>query len=78
MKTITLFTVLVSLLAGISANAQTPTAAKSRICMDVAHQQRFWNDPAGMAGMDAKLIERVKYMTGELTTTAAAVGASLS
>ena len=78
MKPITLFTFLVSLLAGSSANAQTPTPAKSRICMDVAHQQRFWNDPAGMAGMDAKVIERVKYMTGELTKTATAVGASLS
>ena len=78
MTPITLITLSVSLLAGISANAQTPTPAKSRICMDVAHQQRFWNDPAGMAGMDAKVIERVKYMTGELTKTATAVGASLS
>ena len=78
MKPITLFTLLVSLLAGISANAQTPTSAKSGICIDVAHQQRFWNDPAGMAGMDAKVIERVKYMTGGLTKTATAVGASLS
>ena len=66
MKPITLFTLLVSLLTGISARAQTPTSAKSRICVDVAHQQRFWNDPAGMAGMDANVIERVKYMTGEL------------
>ena len=78
MKPITLFTLLVSLLAGPSALAQTPSSAKSRICVDVAHQQRFWNDPAGMAGMDARLIDRVKYMTGELTKTAAAVGASLS
>jgi hypothetical protein len=78
MKPITLFTLLFSLLADTSANAQTATPAKSRICMDVAHKQRFWNDPASMAGMDAKLIERVKYMTGELTKTATAVGASLS
>jgi hypothetical protein len=46
--------------------------------MDVAHQQKFWNDPAAMAGMDPKLIERVKYMTGELVKTATSVGASLS
>ena len=78
MKPITLFTLLVGLLAGISAHAQTPTPGTSRICMDVAHQQRFWNDPAGMAGTDARLIERVTYMTGELTKTAAAVGAGLS
>jgi hypothetical protein len=78
MKPITLFTLLFSLLAGICANAQTPTPAKSRICMDVAHQQKFWHDPADMAGTDAKAIERVKYMTGEFTKTAAAVDASLS
>ena len=63
MKPSTLFTLLFGLVAGIPANAQTPSPATSRICMDVAHQQRFWNDPAGMAGMDAKAIDRVKYMT---------------
>lgn len=78
MKPTTLFTLLFSLLAGICANAQTPAPAKSRICMDVVHQQRFWHDPADMPGKDAKLIERVKYMTGELTKTATAVNASLS
>ena len=34
--------------------------------MDVGHQQRFWRDPADMPGMDVKMIERVKHMTGEL------------
>jgi hypothetical protein len=67
-----------SLSAGLCANAQTATPAKNRICIDVAHQQRFWDDPAGMAGKDPKQIERVKYMTGELTKTATAVDASLS
>ena len=76
MKPIILFTLLLTVL-GISAHAQTPTSAKSRICMDVAHQQKFWNDPADMAGKDPKQIERVKYMTGELTKTATAVNASL-
>ena len=37
--------------------------AKHRICIDVAHQQRFWGDPADM---DEKRVERVKYMTGEM------------
>jgi len=78
MKPITLFTVLFSLSAGLCAHAQTATAAKNRICMDVAHQPRFWRDPADMPGMDVKMIERVKYMTGELTKTANAVDASLS
>jgi hypothetical protein len=78
MKPITVFTLLFSLSAGLCANAQTATPAKNRICMDVAHQQKFWHDPADMPGMDVKLIERVKYMTGELTKTATAVDASLS
>jgi hypothetical protein len=78
MKPIPLFTLLFSLLAGICANAQTPAPAKYRICMDVAHQQRFWHDPADMAGMDVKLIERVKYMTAEFAKTAASVNASQS
>jgi hypothetical protein len=78
MKPIVPFTFLFSLCAGICANAQTPTPAKYRICMDVAHQQKFWNDPADMAGMDAKFIERVKYMTGEFVKTATSVDARLS
>jgi hypothetical protein len=75
---ITLFTFLFSLSAGLCANAQTATPAKNRICMDVAHQQRFWRDPSDMPGTDANLIERVKYMTGELVKTATSVDASLS
>jgi hypothetical protein len=78
MKSITRFTLLFSLVAGVGAQAQTPTPATNRICVDVAHQQRFWDDPAGMAGKDPKQIERVKYMTEELLKTAAAVDASLS
>ncbi len=78
MTRITLFTLLFSLSADFSANAQTATAATDRICMDVAHQQRFWRDPSDMPGMDVKMIERVKYMTGELVKTATSAGASLS
>jgi hypothetical protein len=77
MNRITLFTLL-SLLAAMCANAQTSAPAKNRICMDVAHQQKFWHDPADMPGTDVKFIERVKYMTGEFVKTAASVDASLS
>jgi hypothetical protein len=78
MKPITLFTVLFSLAAAVCASAQTPPPAKSRICMDVAHEQKFWRDPADTAGVDVKVIERAKYMTAEFVKTAAAVNASLS
>jgi hypothetical protein len=78
MKPITISTLLFSVLACVSANAQTAMPATKRICMDVAHQQKFWHDPADMAGTDAKMIERVKYMTAEMTKTATAVNATLS
>jgi hypothetical protein len=78
MKPIALFMLAFSLLAGMPADAQTPASATHRICMDVAHKQRFWNDPAEMSGMDVKMIERVKYMTGEFVKTATAVNGSLS
>lgn len=75
MKPITWFTLLFSLSAVVCANAQTATAARNRICLDVAHQQRFWGDPANM---DEKRVERVKYMTGEMLKTAATVNGSLT
>ena len=78
MKPIALLAVLFGLTAPLSAHAQGAAAARNRICLDVAHQPRFWGDPADMPGMDAPRIERVKYMTGELSKTAAAVNASLS
>jgi hypothetical protein len=75
MKPIAAFTLLFSLSAGLCAHAQTATAAKNRVCMDVAHQQKFWGDPADV---DEKRVARVKYMTGEMLKTAAAVDASIS
>jgi hypothetical protein len=78
MKPIVRIVLSITLLASASAQAQTTTPAQSRICMDVAHQPRFWRDPADMTGKEAKGIERVKYMTGEMVKTATAVNASLS
>jgi hypothetical protein len=72
-----LFTVLFGLSSALCAHAQGATTARNRICMDVAHQPRFWGDPSD-PGLDPRRVERVKYMTGELTKTAAAVDASLS
>lgn len=67
----------------IAAYAQMPqtssgTAAKKRICVEVAHQPRFWGDPAEMPRIDPKRVPRVNYLTGELTKTAAAVGADVA
>lgn len=48
-----------------------------KVLIDVAHGQKFWNDPDDMKGMDHNFIERVKYMTGEITKSAASVNAHI-
>lgn len=60
----------------VDAHAQM--SSKNRICVEVAHQPRFWGDVADMPRIDPTRVDRVKYMTSELAKTAAAVGASLS
>jgi hypothetical protein len=50
-------------------------AAKKRILVDIAHGQRFYNDPAAMNGKDSAFVTRIKYMTGELAKNAAALNA---
>ncbi len=52
-------------------------SVKYHVLIDVAHGQKFWNDPAAMAGMDRNFIERVKYMTAEITKTATSVNADV-
>ncbi|HTF20681.1 MAG TPA: hypothetical protein VK658_21560 [Chryseolinea sp.] len=61
----------------VDSNAQSGTA-KKKILVDVAHGQRFWHDPNDMPGKDPELIERVKYMAGELTKNADALHATVA
>lgn len=68
---------LVVLLHANTTNAQSKSGSK-RILVDVAHGQRFWHDPNDMAGKNADLVERVKYMAGELTKNANALQATVS
>lgn len=51
---------------------------KRHIIVDVAHGQRFYDDPATAKGNDIAPVERVKYMTGELEKNAAALNAEVS
>lgn len=44
-----------------------------KILIDIAHGQKFWNDPTAMAGSDANLVKRIKYATGQITKTAESV-----
>ncbi len=59
------------------ANAFSQTSPKKKICMDLAHGQRFWNDPSNIKEMDDNYINRVKYMTDEFLKTASSVNAEL-
>ncbi len=78
MNSIKLFLLFPGLALIGPANAQTAIQPKYQICMDVAHGEKFWHDPASMTGMDPAIIDRVKYMTGEFTKTATTVHAGLS
>jgi hypothetical protein len=53
------------------------TTAKHLILIDIAHNQKFWNDPTRMEGHEANFIERIRYMTNEITKTAASVKAEV-
>ncbi|HVF98083.1 MAG TPA: hypothetical protein VM871_12205 [Flavisolibacter sp.] len=61
----------------VSASLAQASKAKKRILVDIAHGQRFYNDPAAMSGKDSGVVERIKYMTGELAKTAASLGAEM-
>ncbi|MBT1695968.1 hypothetical protein KK083_03710 [Fulvivirgaceae bacterium PWU4] len=54
-----------------------PFKAPKKILVDIAHGQKFWNDPADVAGKDPAFIERIRYMTGELKKNAMALSASV-
>ena len=83
MKTIQLFILLIYISSGGYANAERAwqtvqsSSPKYRILMDIAHNQKFWNDPEAMKGKDANQIERVKYMTNQFVKTASSLDAGL-
>jgi hypothetical protein len=53
------------------------TSSKKKIYMDIAHGQKFWNDPAGMVNTAGNNLGRVKYMTDQFVKTASSVDAEL-
>lgn len=63
----------------LTFNADTLLAqtAPKKILIDISHGQKFWNDPEAMTGMDVNFIERVKYMTDQITRSAASVKADV-
>jgi hypothetical protein len=68
---------LLLLLVIFSAWTTSAQTSPKKILIDVAHGQKFWNDPADMKGMDPKFIERVKYMTDQISKSAASVNATI-
>lgn len=53
------------------------TSSKKKIYMDLAHGQKFWNDPAGMLSEAGNNLGRVKHMTDQFVKTASSVNAEL-
>jgi hypothetical protein len=66
------------LLAIISVNTAYPQASTpKKIYMDLAHGQKFWNDPANMVGGAGSNPGRAHYMTEQFLKTASSVNAEL-
>ncbi|HVO73449.1 MAG TPA: hypothetical protein VMT35_05470 [Ignavibacteriaceae bacterium] len=61
----------------MAGSITSQTSSPKKIYMDIAHGQKFWNDPAEMKGQDANWINRVKYMTDQFLKTASSVNADL-
>ena len=84
MKTLQLFILLLCISFGGYTNAERglqtiqSSSPKYRILIDIAHKQKFWNDPEAMKGKDANQIERVKYMTNQFVKTASFLDADLA
>jgi hypothetical protein len=80
MKAVKLFTVFIwiSFFGNTNVlNAQQTPFHKKLILMDIAHNQKFWNDPDNMKGKDPKQTERVHYMTNEIKKNASSLGAEI-
>ena len=53
------------------------SSSQKKIYIDLAHGQKFWNDPSDMKGQDENWVKRVEYMTDQLLKTASSVNAEL-
>ena len=60
-----------------STSTPSQTSPKKKIYMDIAHGERFWNDPGDMKGQNENFINRVKYMTDQFVKTASSVNGEL-
>jgi hypothetical protein len=61
----------------LSGPVFSQNTSKKKIYMDIAHGQKFWNDPTDMKGQDQNWINRVKYMTDQILKTASSVNSEL-
>ena len=76
-KTSTLHSIVLLLLIVCTSSLSTLAQKADHVLIDIAHGQKFWNDPENMQGMDPAFIDRVKYMTTEITQTANSVNADI-
>jgi hypothetical protein len=68
-----IFGALLGLLFLCNTGMLVAQGTEKQILIDIAHGQRFWNDPADMAGKDPAFIDRIRYMTTEFRKTAESV-----
>jgi hypothetical protein len=73
----TFFLIVLITLSSIELTAQSK-GKKKQILIDIAHGQKFWNDPADMAGADTAFVSRIKYMTRSITKNAADQNAEIA
>ncbi|MEO8475145.1 MAG: hypothetical protein ABI477_23280 [Chryseolinea sp.] len=72
-----MFLSLMLFISGQYQSIAQSVKAKKHVLVDIAHGEKFWNDPSKMSGMDPNVIERVKYMTTEITKSANSVNADI-
>jgi hypothetical protein len=73
----TFLLILLITLCSTDLSAQSK-GKKKQIVIDIAHGQKFWNDPADMAGADTAFVSRIKYMTRSIEKNASDLNAVIS
>lgn len=71
------FALIGSLVLQTSSLVAQTSKSKQKILLDIAHGQKFYNDPADMKGKDSALVERINYMTREIVKNANSLNAEV-
>lgn len=78
MKSLTTPSIFIILLICFTSSYSQSGSTKKKILVDVSHGQRFIHDPDDMQGKELALVERAKYIAGELNKNAEMINATVS